>query len=92
MGFSSAAVRFRGQTRQFRSPSFRGGEAVRNFCAQCGSLIFGGEVGKDQSHTIYAGSLDDPSAFRPTIAIFGRERPAWVVLPPGLKVFDTMPE
>jgi hypothetical protein len=92
MGFSSAAVRFRGQTRQLRSPSFRGGEAVRNFCAQCGSLVFGGEVGKDRSHTIYAGSLDDPSAFRPTIAIFGRERPAWVVLPPGLKVFDTMPE
>ena len=92
MGFSSTAVRFRGQTRQFRSPSFRGGEAVRNFCAQCGSLVFGGEVGQVQSHTIYAGSLDDPSVFRPTIAIFGCERPAWVVLPPGLTVFDRMPE
>src|SRR5689334_11016097 len=92
MGFSSAAVRFQGQTRQFRSTSFGGGESVRNFCAHCGSLVFGGEAGKDKSHTIYAGSLDDPSAFSPAVAIFARNRPAWVVLPPGLRIFDTMPE
>ena len=65
IGFASRAVRFSGQTRQFRSKSFRGGDAVRNFCPVCGSLVFGGEVGKDKSHTIYAGSLDDPSCFEP---------------------------
>jgi hypothetical protein len=91
LAFSSAALRFTGQTRQFRSAAFRGGEAVRNFCPVCGSLVFGGEVGKDDSHTIYAGSLDDPSRFHPTIAIFARDRPDWVAMPPGLKVFDTMP-
>jgi hypothetical protein len=44
------------------------------------------------SHTIYAGSLDDPARFHPTIAIFARDRPAWVPLPPGLTVFETMPD
>ena len=92
MGFASGAVRFSGSARQSRSTSFRGGESVRNFCAQCGGLVFGGEPGKDNSHTIYAGSLDDPSAFRPSIAIFTRDRPDWVVLPPGLRLFDTLPE
>ena len=92
MGFASGAVRFSGPTRQSRSASFRGSESVRNFCAQCGGLVFGGELGKDDSHTIYAGSLDDPSAFRPTVAIFTRDRPAWVVLPPGLRLFETLPE
>jgi hypothetical protein len=86
-----AAFRVRGPLRQFRSLSFRHTESVRNFCAACGGLVFGGEVGIDTSHTIYAGSLDEPAAFVPTIAIFLRDKPAWVLLPDGLQVFDTMP-
>lgn len=91
MGFASSAVRFSGQTQQFTSKAANGGDAVRNFCPVCGSLVFGGIVGKDESHTIYAGSLDDPSLFRPSVAIFARGRPAWAVIPPDLKVFDAMP-
>ncbi|ATB42693.1 Gfa-like protein [Cystobacter fuscus] len=92
MGFASTAVRFSGETRQFWSKSYKGTDSVRNFCPVCGGLVFGGEVGKDDSHTIYAGSLDDPSSFHPEIAIFTRDRPAWVALPPDLPAFDTMPD
>jgi hypothetical protein len=91
MGFASSAVRFTGQTLQFRSKSFRGNDAVRNSCPVCGSLVFGGELGKDETHTIYAGSLDDPSCFQPKIAIFARDRPAWAVMPAGLTTYETMP-
>jgi hypothetical protein len=31
------------------------------------------------------------SRFQPTIAISARDRPDWVVMPPGLQLFDTMP-
>jgi len=92
LSYPRSAVRFTGETRPFRSPSFRGGMAVRNSCPACSSLVFGGEVGKSDSFTIYAGSLDDPSLFRPRIAIFVRDRPAWVALPAGLTVFDTLPD
>lgn len=91
IGFDAAAIRFTGAARQFRSRSYRGSEAVRNFCPACGGLVFGGDVGSDTSHTVYAGSLDDPSGFVPTIAIFTRDRPAWVPLPPGLASFETKP-
>ena len=91
MGFASDKVSFSGETRQFRSPSFRGGEAVRNSCPVCGSLVFGGVVGVDPQHTIYAGSLDDPGAFHPAIAIFTRDRPDWAILPAGLQTFETLP-
>ncbi len=91
MGFAASAVRFSGETRQSIAKSRRGGDAVRNFCPECGGLVFGGLAGKDQSHTIYAGSLDDPSLFHPLIAIFSSDRPDWVVLPPGLVLFETMP-
>jgi hypothetical protein len=91
MVFPSAALRFRGETLSHASPAATGGEAVRNSCPVCGGLVFGGRAGQDDSHTIYAGSLDDPSSFRPTMAIFTRDRPSWAPLPEGLAVFETMP-
>lgn len=90
MGFPASAVSFSGEARQYRSQALRG-VATRNFCRVCGGLVFGGVVGEDASHTLYAGSLDDPSRFHPTMAIFNRDRPAWAALPPGLTVFETMP-
>ena len=91
MGFAADAVRISGEARQVRSPALRGGVAIRNFCPSCGSLVFGGDVGVDDWHTIYAGSLDDPSAFKPTAAIFLRDKPDWVALPEGLATFEIMP-
>ena len=91
MGFAGSAVRFRGQSRTFAVKAARGGDAVRNSCPVCGSLVFGGEIGRDASFTIYAGSLDDPSSFHPRIAIFAGNRPSWAVIPPGLEVFDRLP-
>jgi hypothetical protein len=91
MGFAASSLRFSGEARQFRSPSWRGGESVRNFCPTCGGLVFGGVIGESEQHTVYAGALDDPTGFRPSIAIFNRDRPDWAVMPPGLRVFETMP-
>lgn len=91
MGFAAADVTITGPARQFVTPSARGSDAVRNFCPTCGSLVFGGIVGVDARHTVYAGTLDDPAAFVPTIAIFLRDKPGWAVLPPGLALFETMP-
>ncbi len=92
MVFPASALTIVGATTQQRSPSFRGTEAVRNRCAACGSLVFGGELGKDDSHTLYAGTLDAPELFAPRIAIFARDRPDWASLPAGLAVHDTLPE
>ena len=92
IGFAASAVRFSGKSLTFISKAANGGNAVRNSCPVCGSLVFGGEAGKDTSHTIYAGTLDDPSLFHPTIAIFTRGRPDWAVIPPGLKLFVRGPQ
>ena len=91
MGFRTDQLTITGKTLQFTSKSARGGDAVRNSCPICGGLVFGGIVGKDTEHTIYAGSLDDASAFEPKIAIFTRDRPDWSPMPEGVKAFHTMP-
>ncbi|WP_426165567.1 GFA family protein [Sandarakinorhabdus sp. DWP1-3-1] len=92
MNFDAAALRFSGAARQHVGRAARGTDSVRNFCPTCGGLVFGGIIGIDTDHTIYAGSLDDPAAFTPRIGIFARDRPAWVPLPPDITVFDTMPD
>jgi hypothetical protein len=91
MNYPAEAVRFSGETRLSIVKSARGSDAVRNHCAACGSLVFGGIVGVDDSHTIYAGSLDDPSAFTPKIAIFTRGKPDWAAIPEGLRVYEGLP-
>jgi hypothetical protein len=91
LSYAAERVDISGPLRQVRSPSSRGTEAVRNRCETCGSLVFGGEQGASQHHTIYAGSLDDPAHFRPTIALFTRDRPYWAPAIAGMMEFETMP-
>lgn len=91
MNFAASALTITGEARQFHSPALRG-TATRNSCPDCGGLVFGGIYGTHDSHTIYAGSLDDPARFRPTIAIFLRDKPDWLSVPAGLITFETMPD
>jgi hypothetical protein len=49
------------------------------------------DVGVSADAAIYAGSLDDPSNFHPTIAIFAASRPHWAIIPHDVTVFDRMP-
>jgi hypothetical protein len=91
MGYASSAVRFTGPSKPFVSKAASGGDAVRNSCPVCNSLVFGGERDRSDSFTIYAGSLDDPSLFQPKVAIFAHDHPSWAVIPTGLTVFDRLP-
>ena len=92
MGFSKDSFRVRGVTKQARKRLQRGGESVRNYCPECGSLMFGGEYGLSQQHTVYAGTLDDPSAFRPTHAVMMAERAPWAAVLDGLTLHDRLPK
>jgi hypothetical protein len=91
IGVARGNVTFSGQILKHVSKARHGGDAVRNSCAICGGLVFGGEIDESESFTIYAGSLDDPLLFHPTVAIFTRNRPPWAVIPPGLAIFEDMP-
>ncbi len=91
MGFAASALTVTGEALTHSLKLADGRVADRNRCALCGSLVYGGILGRTDSHTIYAGSLDDPARFRPTMAIFLREKAPWVEVPAGLTVFDGMP-
>jgi hypothetical protein len=88
MAFPASAVHLTGKAAAFESPAANGNTATRNFFPRCHSLVMGGAIGKDDTYNIYAGSLDDPSLFHPTIAVFTGGRPDWAMIPPALKVLD----
>ena len=92
MGYPKDAFRVSGETRQARKRLRSGGEAVRNFCPACGSLLYGGDYGLDAQHTVYAGTLDAPSAFHPTHAIMLADRAPWAAIPDGLTLCEGMPK
>jgi hypothetical protein len=91
MNFDASVLTITGRWTVHRMQHADGREAVRNSCLVCGGLVFGGPLGETDEHTIYAGSLDDPSLFKPAIAIYTRDAPDWVTIPPGLKRFEAMP-
>lgn len=91
MGYPASAVHITGDAVTHTLVQSDGRKSERNFCPRCGSLVYGGIRGEADEHTIYAGTLDDPAHFKPTMAIFNSQRPAWVPLPQGLKVFERMP-
>jgi hypothetical protein len=91
MGFAASAITITGEATRSTAAAANGGEAVRNHCAACGSLVYGGIYGVHAAHTIYAGTLDDPSGFEPKMAIFNSQRPAWAPIPEGITVFERMP-
>jgi hypothetical protein len=80
--------RVAGETKQARKRLRSGRTSVRNFCPACGSLMSGGEYGVSAQHTIYAGTLDDPSAFHPTHAVMLADRPHWAAVLDGLELHE----
>lgn len=85
-------VRITGDHKTYSMTLPDGRVADRNFCPHCGALVFGGILGKSDSHTIYAGSFDEPARFKPTLAIFISERAPWAAVPPGLQLYERMPK
>ena len=54
------------------------------FCPACGSPVLSATKRFPDSISIYAGSLDDPSIFKPQTAIFGSSAQPWDHIDPDL--------
>jgi hypothetical protein len=62
----------------------------RGFCPNCGSRLFGKRASGDLI-TIMAGSLDDPSWFRPAMDFYAASAQPWDYMNPDLLKFDKFP-
>ncbi|WP_206858243.1 GFA family protein [Lysobacter changpingensis] len=80
LGVDKTSFASSGPIRQSITQGGSGQPAIRNFCTQCGSLLFGTPQSAPGFVTIYAGSLDDPTLFEPREALFVGQRPPWARL------------
>jgi hypothetical protein len=81
-------------TRKTKSYGVVGGsrrQAIRHFCPECGSLLFGTPEVIPHIVTLHIGNLDDPRMFHPTTALFTRYRLDWDQFADGLEAYDMTP-
>jgi hypothetical protein len=93
-GFSvpAAAVTIEGPIKIFVHAGGSGAPARRHFCAECCSYIFSSPDVMEGTVNFSIGSLDDPDAVTPQVAVFTRSRAAWDVTPDGVQCFQTLPQ
>jgi hypothetical protein len=90
----AAAFRLtKGELRYHFTPSLSGGRHKRGFCAECGSRITGGENETEARPFVgvTAGSLDDPSWFKPQMDFFVCDVQPWDAMDPALPKFKHYP-
>ena len=91
VGFPPRALNVSGPYTLYQMHHKDGRSSERFSCAKCSGLVFGGEPGHVRGNTIYAGTLDDTSQFKPAMAIMTKFKPDWVILPEGIPQFEGMP-
>jgi hypothetical protein len=90
MGMPRASFKETGATRVFNAGG-GSGSALRHFCPVCGSLVFGESGLAPDAISIYVGTFDDPSIFKPEMALFTAQRHAWDHVTGDFVEFEGMP-
>lgn len=91
LGMPKSFFKVIGETTSYAVKGTSGSKSIRHFCPTCGSLLFGTPEAASDAVSIYVGTLDDPSMFRPEAILFRRSRLDWDETVGSLPEFDTMP-
>jgi hypothetical protein len=81
----------KGEPSWFERTADRGHVVRRGFCRDCGSPLFLVNGARQGAMVLYAGSLDDPSWYRPSRDIFVKSAQPWDLMHPELPKSDGMP-
>ena len=83
------AVRLEGKTEALKRPTESGGHQQIVSCPECRSVLYShyGGMGKPLAF-LRVGTLDDPSAFPPTVHIFTSTKQPWVILGDDVPIYE----
>ena len=82
----------KGEPSWYESPSDRGHMMRRGFCPACGSPLFLKNGANESVTVLFAGSLDDPSWYKPSRDIFVKSAQPWDLMHPDIPKLDGMLE
>ena len=89
VGIPKSAMTIRGRIKTFEDTGGSGLAVRRNFCPECGSRLFGGK--SDFGLGIAAGTLDDPSVYKPLHELWTSDAQPWDYMDPNLPKFEKYP-
>jgi hypothetical protein len=87
----ASAVKISGEVKYYDSRADSGNTLSRGFCPTCGARLFGRPSAMPQFMLITAGSLDDPSLYKPAMDIFTASAQPWDHMDPQVPKFSEMP-
>jgi hypothetical protein len=91
IGLPAAALKITGAVKYYDTKAESGNTLSRGFCPQCGARLLGKTSAMPELAMITAGSLDDPSQYKPTMDIFTASAEPWDHMDPTLPKFPKMP-
>jgi hypothetical protein len=91
IAFPANAVKLTGTPRFYEVKTDSGNISRRGFCPTCGSPVVSATSGLLGATTISAGSLDDPSVFKPEFVCYSSRGHGWDLVDPALPSFPKMP-
>jgi hypothetical protein len=84
-------VTLKGEATHWDIVADSGNVKTRAFCPTCGSPVYLTFSAMPAFFTVHAGSLDDPSRYKPQMVTYGVRGLAWDKLDPEVRVFERMP-
>ncbi len=91
IGLPSPAVKVSGETKRYAKNGDSGKPIYRNFCANCGSMVFDYGDAMPGITILNAALLDDPEAFKPQSVVYARSALSWDHIDPRLPRFEALP-
>ena len=86
-----AALKLTGTLKQYEVTGDSGNNVSRGFCPNCGSPILSLIGAMADFVALKAGSLDDPSKFKPMMQVYMKSAPPWAPVRDDLPRFDKQP-
>ena len=80
-----------GEPQWYEVDTDRGSRAARGFCPTCGSSVFGRILDLPDIMIVMAGTLDDPTMFKPVLNVWTANAPAWDIMDPDVPRLETQP-
>jgi hypothetical protein len=91
IGVAQTQLRIEGEPAVYASQGGSGGQVRRYFCPVCAGRLYTAADSSGPIRMVQAGSLDEPNAVTPTIAIYVKDAVTWDRIDPALIQFERMP-
>jgi hypothetical protein len=91
IGFPSSAVSVQGELKTYNDAGDSGKLVYRRFCPNCGSGVVAEAEVMPGMTLVLAGTLDDPSVFKPAMEVYCSSAQPWMNDATARKRFDKMP-